>query len=101
MEAGAEEPEPSELFGDLGTLVVEGRTPGGQRGFHEGPHCVLVYPYRQNKHVCEASNVVVSQRTAAVPAAAARAMCVCGVYAVPHRWCITACRPRFLVTGVF
>ncbi|XP_043198980.1 protein FAM214A-like isoform X2 [Amphibalanus amphitrite] len=58
MEAGAEEPEPSELFGDLGTLVVEGRTPGGQRGFHEGPHCVLVYPYRQNKHVCDANSVV-------------------------------------------
>ena len=60
MEGGAEEPEPSELFSDLGTLVVEGRMPGGQRGFHEGPHCVLVYPYRQNKHVCDAGSVVVS-----------------------------------------
>ncbi|XP_037081530.1 protein FAM214A-like [Pollicipes pollicipes] len=55
---GTEEPEPSELFSDLGTLLVEGRMAGGQRGFHEGPHCVLVYPYRQNKHVCDAGSIV-------------------------------------------
>ena len=80
MEAGTEEPEPSELFSDLGTLVVEGRMPGGQRGFHEGPHCVLVYPYRQNKHVCDSSSIVVSPRSLPVRSEAMGGMTLCFGY---------------------
>ena len=33
--------EPQDVFVELGTLIVEGRVPGGgnARGYSEGPHC--------------------------------------------------------------
>lgn len=34
-----EEMDPAEMFVGLATLIVEGRVPGGGRGYGEGPHC--------------------------------------------------------------
>ncbi|XP_045606209.2 uncharacterized protein atos isoform X1 [Procambarus clarkii] len=44
--------DPWEVFTALAILVVEGRTPGGERGYHAGPHCPLPHQL-QHKHSCQ------------------------------------------------
>lgn len=44
--------DPWEVFSALAILVVEGRTPGGERGYHAGPHCPLPHQL-QHKHNCD------------------------------------------------
>jgi len=52
--------EPQDVFVELGTLIVEGRVPGGGngggRGYSEGPHCSSQW------HTCKpSSNFLVSK----------------------------------------
>lgn len=51
--------DPWEVFTALAILVVEGRTPGGERGYHAGPHCPLPHQL-QHKHSCDPNHHVVS-----------------------------------------
>ncbi|XP_076045293.1 atos homolog atossa isoform X2 [Oratosquilla oratoria] len=51
--------EAVDVFTALAILVVEGRTPGGGRGFHAGPHCPLPQ-HPISRHICQPnSNVCV------------------------------------------
>ena len=34
--------DPWDVLSGLALLVVEGRTPGGEKGFHAGPHCPVM-----------------------------------------------------------
>lgn len=69
--------DPWEVFTALAILVVEGRTPGGERGYHAGPHCPLPHQL-QHKHSCDPSHHVVSS----LPSA----------YRLPHSsLCIVQC----------
>lgn len=55
--------DPWEVFSALALLVVEGRTPGGGRGYHAGPHCPLPCPSSHRgapPHTCANDNPVVS-----------------------------------------
>ncbi|KAG1714550.1 Protein FAM214A [Nymphon striatum] len=49
-----QEVEPSEVFVDLGMLIVEGRVPGlTERGYGEGPHCPSAQAGLHAKHECD------------------------------------------------
>ncbi|KAK8743209.1 hypothetical protein OTU49_017399 [Cherax quadricarinatus] len=52
--------DPWEVFTALAILVVEGRTPGGERGYHAGPHCPLPHQL-QHKHSCDQNDHVCVQ----------------------------------------
>ncbi|KAK4300182.1 hypothetical protein Pmani_027608 [Petrolisthes manimaculis] len=57
--------DPWEVFTALAILVVEGRTPGGERGYHAGPHCPLPHQL-QHKHSCHSNHHVCVQAGALV-----------------------------------
>ncbi|XP_063878819.1 atos homolog protein A-like isoform X2 [Scylla paramamosain] len=57
--------DPWEVFTALAILVVEGRTPGGERGYHAGPHCPLPHQL-QHKHSCDPNHHVCMQASALV-----------------------------------
>lgn len=57
--------DPWEVFTALAILVVEGRTPGGDRGYHAGPHCPLPHQL-QHKHSCDPDDHVCMQAGALV-----------------------------------
>ena len=50
-----------EIFTQLIILVVEGRTPGGEKGYHAGPHCPQPQQLMGNRHICEPAASVVSE----------------------------------------
>ncbi|XP_042216714.1 uncharacterized protein LOC121862477 isoform X2 [Homarus americanus] len=57
--------DPWEVFTALAILVVEGRTPGGERGYHAGPHCPLPHQL-QHKHSCDQNDHLCMQAGALV-----------------------------------
>lgn len=58
-----QEVEPSEVFVDLGMLIVEGRVPGlTERGYGEGPHCPSTHPGPHAKHECDPQVAQVSNQ---------------------------------------
>ena len=59
-EVGSHGPgDPWEVFTALAILVVEGRTPGGERGYQAGPHCPLLTHGPPPRHTCNLDNPVV------------------------------------------
>ena len=49
-----------ELYSSLVMMVVEGRTPGGDKGYRAGPH-TITWPLRGGpQHACNDVNPVVS-----------------------------------------
>lgn len=57
--------DPWEVFTALAILVVEGRTAGGERGYHAGPHCPLPHQL-QHKHSCDLNDRLCMQADALV-----------------------------------
>ena len=51
------QPEPTDLFVDLGMLILEGRKPERSvKGRGEGEHCPPLYPH-QSRHQCDLDNI--------------------------------------------
>ncbi|RXG69201.1 hypothetical protein Avbf_05610 [Armadillidium vulgare] len=50
--------DPWEVFTQLVIQIIEGRTPGGEKGFHAGPHCALPQYAGINRHVCDPDSAI-------------------------------------------
>ena len=53
--------DPWDIFTQLAILIIEGRTPGGEKGYHAGPHCL--FPHQtggSSRHVCDYNSSTVS-----------------------------------------
>jgi len=53
--------DPWDVLSGLSLLVVEGRIPGGEKGFHAGPHCPSLTNGRNN-HFCNPNENAVVRR---------------------------------------
>lgn len=51
--------DPWEVFTQLVIQIIEGRTPGGEKGFRAGPHCSLNHQTGLNRHACDPDSAMV------------------------------------------